>query len=117
MPHLRASRGRLVTVRSVGGVVGQPFNEACCAAKLAVEGFLEARAPVAASTGVRVGVVEPGAVASELVSNAGLDPQAMLAAAGPYATALGAHLTRVAAQFADVDGSAVQSLTTPWVTG
>ena len=45
MPHLRASRGRLVSVTSVGGIVGQPFNEAYCAAKFAVEGFMEAHAP------------------------------------------------------------------------
>lgn len=157
MPHLRASRGRLVTVSSVGGVIGQPFNEAYCAAKFAVEGFLEALAPVAASTGVRVSVVEPGAVASEFVTSAGMDPQALLAEAGPYAPALGAYLTRVSTQFAgsaqtasgvadtittlmqspdpafrvqtsggarafvatkltDLDGSAVQTLTTAWVT-
>jgi NAD(P)-dependent dehydrogenase (short-subunit alcohol dehydrogenase family) len=157
MPHLRASRGRLVTLSSVGGVIGQPFNEAYCAAKFAVEGFMEALAPVAATTGVRVSVVEPGAVASEFVTNAGLDPATMLAGAGPYAPALGAYLARVTGQFAgnaqpatgvadtitallaaadpafrvqtsewarefvatkltDVDGSAVQALTTPWVT-
>ena len=52
MPHLRASGGRLVTVTSVGGVVGQPFNEAYCAAKFAVEGFMESLAPVAATVGV-----------------------------------------------------------------
>lgn len=28
LPHLRATKGRLLTVTSVGGVVGQPFNEA-----------------------------------------------------------------------------------------
>ena len=47
MPHLRAARGRVITVTSVGGVVGQPFNEAYCAAKFAVEGFMESLAPVA----------------------------------------------------------------------
>jgi NAD(P)-dependent dehydrogenase (short-subunit alcohol dehydrogenase family) len=157
MPHLRASRGRLVTVSSVGGVIGQPFNEAYCAAKFAVEGFMESLAPVAATTGVRVSVVEPGAVASEFVTNAGLDPETMLSDAGPYAAALEAYLTRVSTQFSDsaqpasevadtitallgganpafrvqtsdgargfvatkltdVDGSAVQTLTTAWVT-
>src|SRR6476660_8204621 len=44
MPWLRATRGRLVTVGSVRGVVGQPFNEAYSAAKFAVEGFMEALA-------------------------------------------------------------------------
>lgn len=86
MPLLRASGGKLLTVTSVGGVIGQPFNEAYCAAKFAVEGFMESLAPVAATVGVTVSVIEPGAVASEFVANVGLDPQAE-AAAGPYAPA------------------------------
>ena len=73
LPLLRASRGRLVTVSSVGGVVGQPFNEAYCAAKFAVEGFMESLAPVAATVGIRVTVVEPGAVATEFVANVGVE--------------------------------------------
>ena len=44
----------------MGGVVGQPFNDAYCAAKFAVEGFMESLAPVAATAGVRVSVIEPG---------------------------------------------------------
>lgn len=62
MPLLRASGGRLVTVGSVHGVVGQPFNESYCAAKFAVEGFMEALAPVAAAHGVSVSLVVPGFV-------------------------------------------------------
>lgn len=106
LPHLRESRGRVVTISSVGGVVGQPFNEAYCAAKFAVEGFMESLQPVAKTVGVDVSIIEPGAVASEFVANAGLDPQAMLAGAGPYRTALGAYLERTLAQF---DPSAAQS--------
>jgi len=99
MPHLRAAGGSLVTISSVGGVVGQPFNEAYCAAKFAVEGFCEALAPVAASVGVRVSVVEPGAVASEFIANAGLDPAALAAAAGPYRDVVGRYLARTMRQF------------------
>ncbi|MFH8385515.1 SDR family NAD(P)-dependent oxidoreductase [Kitasatospora sp. NPDC018058] len=94
LPHLRASKGRVITVTSVGGVVGQPFNEAYCAAKFAVEGFMESLAPVAATVGVDVTVVEPGAVASEFVANIGLDIPALLAAAGPYTSALQAYIAR-----------------------
>jgi NAD(P)-dependent dehydrogenase (short-subunit alcohol dehydrogenase family) len=94
LPHLRASRGRLVTVSSVGGVVGQPFNEAYCAAKFAVEGYMESLAPVAAQLGVVVAVVEPGAVSSSFVANAGLEPEAAIAAAGPYGLALKAYIAR-----------------------
>jgi len=91
-PHLRASGGRLITVSSVGGVVGQPFNEAYCAAKFAVEGYMESLAPVAASVGVTVSVVEPGGVATEFVSNIGLDLEAEIAAAGVYAPALRTYI-------------------------
>jgi NAD(P)-dependent dehydrogenase (short-subunit alcohol dehydrogenase family) len=93
LPHLRAAQGRLITITSVGGVVGQPFNEAYCGAKFAVEGFMESLAPLAAAHGVRVTVVEPGAVASEFVANVGFDP-AQLEAAGPYAPQLRSYLER-----------------------
>jgi NAD(P)-dependent dehydrogenase (short-subunit alcohol dehydrogenase family) len=99
MPHLRAAGGRLVTVTSVGGVVGQPFNEAYCAAKFAVEGFMEALAPVAATVGVTVSVVEPGAVASEFVTNVGIDIPAALAAAGPYEPAMRTYIERTVGAF------------------
>ena len=99
MPHLRASGGRVISVSSVGGAVGQPFNEAYCAAKFAVEGFLESLAPVAAAVGVRVSIVEPGPVTTEFVNNVGVDISAMFAAAGPYLPAMQAYLDRVIAQF------------------
>lgn len=99
LPHLRASQGRVITVTSVGGVVGQPFNEAYCAAKFAVEGFMESLAPVAATLGVRVTVVEPGAVASEFVASQELDVPALLEAAGPYAPALRAYIERATKTF------------------
>jgi NAD(P)-dependent dehydrogenase (short-subunit alcohol dehydrogenase family) len=99
LPHLRASGGRVVTVTSVGGVVGQPFNEAYCAAKFAVEGFMESLAPVAATVGVAVTVVEPGAVASEFIGNQDLDVPALIAAAGPYGPALRAYVDRTLKAF------------------
>ncbi len=105
LPHLRESGGRVVSVSSVGGIVGQPFNEAYCAAKFAVEGFMEALAPVAATVGVRVCVVEPGAVASSFVANAGIDRDAAAAQAGPYAPALEAYLARTAGAFANAQTS------------
>ncbi|MFD7560488.1 SDR family NAD(P)-dependent oxidoreductase [Streptomyces sp. NPDC059835] len=99
LPHLRAAGGRLITVTSVGGVIGQPFNEAYCAAKFAVEGYMESLAPVAAAVGVAVSVVEPGAVATEFVNNIGIDIDATVAAAGPYADAMRHYIDRTVAQF------------------
>jgi len=104
LPHLRQSRGRLITVTSVGGVVGQPFSEAYCAAKFAVEGFMESLAPVAATAGVSVTVVEPGAVASSFVDNVGLDPRAS-PPNDPYASALAGYLARAAQSFSAAQSS------------
>ncbi|MFE7752680.1 SDR family NAD(P)-dependent oxidoreductase [Streptomyces sp. NPDC057428] len=108
MPYLRASGGRVLAVTSVGGVVGQPFNEAYCAAKFAVEGYMESLAPVAATVGVRVTLVEPAAVASEFVANVGLpdDRRELLERMGPYAPALDAYLVRTAGAFEHAQSAA-----------
>jgi NAD(P)-dependent dehydrogenase (short-subunit alcohol dehydrogenase family) len=105
LPHLRASGGRVVTVTSVGGVVGQPFNEAYCAAKFAVEGFMESLAPVAATVGVRVSVIEPGPVTTEFVNNVGVDVGAMFAEGGGYTPAMQAYFTHVMAEFANPESA------------
>ena len=99
LPHMRAAgRGRIVTVTSVGGAVGQPFADAYCGAKFAVEGFMQSLAPVAERLGVQVCVVEPGAVASDFVANADLEP----AATGddPYSDLLAAYIARSTVAFA-----------------
>lgn len=86
MPHLRTSGGRLVSIGSVHGVVGQPFNEAYAAAKFALEGFMESLAPVAARHGVAVSVVVPGFVAdTEFGRFPDINRRTIQADSGPYA--------------------------------
>ena len=71
LPLMRqAGRGHLIAVTSVAGAVGQPFQDAYCAAKQAVEGLYESLCPVAATFGVRVCIVEPGPVATPFNENA-----------------------------------------------
>lgn len=101
LPHLRASRGRLVTVTSVGGVVGQPFNEVYCAAKFAVEGFMESLHPVMKNLGVAVTVVEPGPVMTEFVANSDADREALVTGADEvYLPAIDSYLARTRQAFA-----------------
>ncbi|GAA1230936.1 NAD(P)-dependent dehydrogenase (short-subunit alcohol dehydrogenase family) [Microbacterium phyllosphaerae] len=101
LPHLRASRGRLVTVTSVGGVVGQPFNEVYCAAKFAVEGFMESLHPVMKNLGVAVSVVEPGPVMTEFVANSDADREALVTGADDdYLPAIDSYLARTRQAFA-----------------
>lgn len=107
---MRARRsGRIVTVTSVGGVVGQPFNEAYCAAKFATEGFMESLAPIAAQFNVHVSVVEPGAVATEFRAN--LNDSWLAAEAGDYRELFAAYVRRMESAFTNaqtaVDAAAV----------
>ncbi len=68
-PHMRrAGAGRIITNTSIGGLIGQPFNDAYCAAKFAVEGFMESLAPVASRLGIHISIVEPGPVNTEFVA-------------------------------------------------
>jgi NAD(P)-dependent dehydrogenase (short-subunit alcohol dehydrogenase family) len=69
LPHMRERRsGRILTVTSLGGLIGQPFNDAYCASKFAVEGFMESLAPVARALGLHVSLIEPGPVHTEFVN-------------------------------------------------
>ena len=102
LPGMRQSaRGRIVTVTSVGGAIGQPFADAYCASKFAVEGLMQSLAPVVARLGVVVSIVEPGAVSSEFVGNVdGVDVEAP-DPEDPYAGLLAAYLARTAGAFAN----------------
>lgn len=69
-PSMRvAHSGRIVTITSVGGLIGQPFNDAYCAAKFAVEGLMESLAPVAKRLGIDVCLIEPGPVNTNFVAS------------------------------------------------
>ncbi len=72
LPHMRAARaGRVVNISSVGGLVGQPFNEVYCASKFALEGYTEALASyVEPAFGIRFVLVEPGGMHSEFAATA-----------------------------------------------
>jgi NAD(P)-dependent dehydrogenase (short-subunit alcohol dehydrogenase family) len=107
LPHMReAGSGTVLTVTSVGGAVGQPFADAYCGAKFAVEGFMQSLAVVMLPHGVRVSVIEPAAVASDFVGNvARPEAAASTDATDPYAAQLDAYLARSAGAFASAQSS------------
>ncbi|MEM9487525.1 MAG: SDR family oxidoreductase [Myxococcota bacterium] len=72
LPSMReAGAGHVVSITSVGGLVGQPFNEIYCAAKFGVEGFMEGLASyVQPVFGVRFTIIEPGGIVSEFANSA-----------------------------------------------
>ena len=70
MPHMRQARaGHVINISSVGGLVGQPFNEIYCGAKFAVEGLTESMASyITPSFGIHFTAVEPGGITSEFAN-------------------------------------------------
>ena len=67
LPHLRArGRGRVVFVTSIGGRLGSPAVSAYCASKFALEGFGEALAQEIEPLGLRVSLVAPAMIETDV---------------------------------------------------
>lgn len=63
--------GQIITITSVGGLVGQPFNELYCGTKFAVEGFMEGLATyVGDAFNIKISCVEPGGISTEFMISA-----------------------------------------------
>jgi short-subunit dehydrogenase len=66
LPHMRAQRsGRIVNVSSVGGKIYEPLGSWYHATKFAVEGLSDSLRLELAPFGIRVIVIEPGAITTE----------------------------------------------------
>ncbi len=70
LPHLKASKGRIVAVSSLTGLTGVPRRSAYAATKHAMAGFFDTLRIELAPTGVSVTVIYPGFVVSDINSNA-----------------------------------------------
>ena len=70
LPHLRASTGNIVSVGSISGLQGQPYNSSYCASKAGLMMFMKALAVELAADGIRVNLVCPGGVDTAMTTNA-----------------------------------------------
>ena len=72
LPIMKAQKsGHIINLSSVGGLVGQPFNELYCAAKFGVEGYTEAMATyITEPFGIHFTAIEPGGIATEFIKSA-----------------------------------------------
>ena len=73
LPQLIASKGGIINISSVFGLIGFPGQAHYCASKFAVRGFSETLSMELASQGVSVTCVHPGGVATNIVRDAKLD--------------------------------------------
>jgi NAD(P)-dependent dehydrogenase (short-subunit alcohol dehydrogenase family) len=91
LPLLRESKGRIVNMSSISGRVAQPFMAPYAASKFALEAVSDSLRRELRRHGVKVSIVEPGAIATPIWEKAiteGLDkraryPEAVLDAYGP----------------------------------
>ena len=72
LPFMRKQKsGQIISITSIGGLVGQPFNELYCGAKFGVEGFMEALATyVSEAFNIKITCVEPGGISTEFMKSA-----------------------------------------------
>jgi len=72
LPFMRKQKsGQIISISSVGGLVGQPFNELYCGSKFAVEGFMEGLATyISDPFNIKITCIEPGGISTEFMTSA-----------------------------------------------
>jgi NAD(P)-dependent dehydrogenase (short-subunit alcohol dehydrogenase family) len=98
LPLLRASRGRIVNVSSIGGKSASPFVGAYCASKHALEALSDALRMELRQFGIRVCIIEPGRVRTPIWERSSKASRERLNALAPdtiapYQKSLSAMLT------------------------
>ncbi|TQV81214.1 SDR family NAD(P)-dependent oxidoreductase [Exilibacterium tricleocarpae] len=73
LPALLQSRGSLVNISSVFGLIGVPRQSAYCASKFAVRGFTESLRQELYASGVHVAAVHPGGIRTAIARSAVFD--------------------------------------------
>lgn len=73
LPQLIETKGGIINISSIFGIIGFPGQAHYCASKFAVRGFSETLAMELAPKGVRVTSVHPGGVATNIARSAELD--------------------------------------------
>jgi NAD(P)-dependent dehydrogenase (short-subunit alcohol dehydrogenase family) len=113
LPALRKNRGRVVFVSSVGGLVSSPLMSSYCASKHAIEGLANAIRLELAHTNVKVSVIQPAAMSTEILRQA---PEQIINSTrvdGPYramATKVATLMTSGHDKRASLPGKAVDAI-------
>jgi len=88
LPMIRARKGRIVTIGSIGGKMALPFVGAYAASKFAIEAMSDAWRLELAPFGIRVILIEPGAVKTPIWQRSSTASLSAMERASPTALAL-----------------------------
>lgn len=85
---LRAARGRIVNITSIGGRFASPFLGPYVASKFAMEGMSDSLRRELRPFGIDVAIIEPGSIATEIWDKGQRDASALLEGMSPRAREL-----------------------------
>lgn len=66
LPHLRRSKGRIINVSSISGLVASPFMSVYASSKFSVEAFSDSLRRETKDLGIRVSILEPGPIQTRI---------------------------------------------------
>jgi NAD(P)-dependent dehydrogenase (short-subunit alcohol dehydrogenase family) len=95
VPLLRKARGRIVNIGSLAGLIAMPGASTYAASKFAVQAITDSLRLELKPFGIRVAIVDPGAIESALWQKGRTQKQAILNAAAPELLELYAPLIEV----------------------
>ena len=124
LPLLRIAKGRIVNIGSVNGALAPPYLGPYSASKFAMEAITDALRIELRTWGIRVSIVEPGAIATPIWEKSFADadrlantiPSQTMALYEPDLTAVRKNLAKIANQAEPVDivvRAVVHALTAP----
>lgn len=76
LPLLRAAKGRIILLSSVGGYLAAPYVSSYIASKFAVEGLADSLRLELHSSGIKVALVQPGAIKTAMLTQTSIDVEA-----------------------------------------
>ena len=108
LPGIRAAKGRIVNIGSVGGKVAAPLLSPYAGSKFAMEGITDSLRRELRPLGVHVAIVEPGAVATEIWRKGTAAADELIESAPPEAEAVyGKVIAAIRAQAAKATADAI----------
>jgi len=83
LPLIRAARGRIVNIGSVGSHLALPFGGALCASKAAFSSLSDSLRLELRASGIHVCLIEPGAIHTPAVEKTLGDPEGLIRSLPP----------------------------------